>query len=228
MAFLLVSYDPDDVAIGERLRAAIGDMPPAEVAVIADVSPNTFRRWLKGEVAADAKSLAKIAEHFDKSLTWLLAGRGDPDVTGPAASSDDDYVSLPMLGATLSAGPGNVATGSGGHQASWKFPRELVQALGGPRGLHLLRVTGDSMEPDLSANDWVIVNTNRREGDGIFAVNLDREELLIKRVQSEGRFVRLISSNEAYQPIVIDRRDEGRELDVLGKIVWSTRTHGAS
>lgn len=217
---------PDDVAIGQRLRIAIGEMPVGEAAAVTGASANTFRRWMTGEVAADAKALAKIARACKVSLDWLLMGDVAGGASGPSAEGEEMFA-VPMESAAASAGAG--ATATEGRQADWMFPLAwLKRSFGRIDGLRLIRVVGDSMEPDLSDGDWVMFDRHRTElRDGLHAVLLD-DSLLVKRLQVEGRRVRLISRNPDYPPILLPAEEVDERLRVRGRVVWSSRVHAAS
>ena len=60
--------------LGERLAKTIGRISVNEAAAIAECSPNSFRRWLNGEVSANATCLGRIANHFSVSLDYLVMG----------------------------------------------------------------------------------------------------------------------------------------------------------
>lgn len=185
---------------------------------------NTLSNILSGDGEPGISKVAAIADKVGVSLDWVLTGRG-PGV--PSAAGGDELVQLPMLGATLSAGPGAVAA-TETVQATWPFPRSwLRRSFGHEDQLELLPVAGDSMEPELSDGDWVMVDLRRRDArDGLYAVRLE-ETLLVKRVQFIGRRVRLVSANPAYAPIDVDRV-EGLNFELIGRVVWTSKLHVAA
>lgn len=164
-----------------------------------------------------------IARALDVSLDWLIAGVGEGAVTW---DKGEDLVRIPLQDVSLAAGAGAEALDRPSHQADLVFPREwLTRSFGRIDGLRLLRVSGDSMEPELGDGDWAMIDRNRVElRDGIHGVRLD-DSLLVKRVQVEGRMVRLVSSNGRYEPILVDLQEDADRFDVIGRVVWSAKTH---
>lgn len=186
---------------------------------------NTLTNILTGDGEPAFSRIAGIAAKVGVSLDWVLTGRGTPGAAGAAGAEEEDLVRLPMLTPALSAGPGTAAGGSAA-QAEWAFPRAwLRRSFGHTDGLELLRVVGDSMEPELSEGDWVMIDRTRRDPrDGLHALRLE-DLLLVKRVQFQGRTIRLVSANRDYDPITIDRTDEAADLELIGPVVWSSKLH---
>ena len=88
----------------------------------------------------------------------------------------------------------------------------------------LLEVKGDSMfEKGILNGDYVVVarNVEVHSGD-IAAVRID-DEATVKMVYREGRHVRLMPANPAYEPIVLE--DDGRSIEVIGKVVGLIRSY---
>lgn len=67
-------HQDEDVAIGARIKAIMGDLSDPAAAGIAGCSVNTYRRWIKGTYAADAKALGRIARARGVTVEWLLSG----------------------------------------------------------------------------------------------------------------------------------------------------------
>lgn len=210
--------------VGARILDALGDRGLAWLSQASGVPNNTLRDYVRDGIRTADNGL-KIAAALGVSLDWLFTGRDGP----PSPAAEEDLVSLPMLTPSLSAGGGTEAAGRAVRQADWLFPRAwLRRSFGHDDQLELLRVQGDSMVPDLHDGDWVMVDRTRRDPrDGLYALRLD-DALLVKRIQFQGRTIRVVSSNPAYQPIDLDRQDESLDLEILGRIVWSSKVHVAA
>ncbi|HEX8224482.1 MAG TPA: XRE family transcriptional regulator [Allosphingosinicella sp.] len=209
----------------QRLKlAADGWGSQRKLAEQLGMHKNTLGNILAGDGDPGISRVAAIAAKVGVSLDWILTGRGQ----GVPSEADEDLVGLPMLTPTLAAGAGSIA-GDAATQALWRFPRSwLRRSFGHEDQLELLRVVGDSMQPELSDGDWVMVDRRRRDPrDGLYAVRLG-DALLVKRVQFQGRNIRLVSTNPAYEPIVVDRNDEAADLELLGAVVWSEKVHVAA
>lgn len=89
-----------------------------------------------------------------------------------------------------------------------------------PENLMMFKVVGDSMEPTISMNDWVIIDmANGREFyevDGIYLINID-DSIQIKRLHFRGtRGVDIISDNKEFPKL--NSRDDCDRVTILGKL----------
>src|SRR3546814_3221150 len=97
-------------------------------------------------------------------------------------------------------------------------------ALGNPRDLSVIRVTGDSMFPTLSDGDEILVDASDAAGrlrDGIYVLRVDGA-IMVKRlaVNPAGHDFTVTSDNPAYPPWT------GLDLNavtVIGRVVWMGR-----
>ena len=188
------------------------------------------RIWKEGTVPSPDK-LKCIAEHTGVTIDWLLTGegpmkRGDtcsllPTWTRTAAWTLDEFDYLPMTHAELSAGGGRVVLEEG-YKNRFAFRRDWLSRVGLNKSHAVLMVVrGDSMLPTLEDHDTVIVDLNRTRIDTghIYAVNIGDDLLSIKRLESLGRQVRIISDNKEYA--TYDR--DASEIRVIGQVVWFSR-----
>lgn len=188
---------------------------------------NTLSNILNGPGDPGISRVAAIAAKVGVSLDWILSGRA-AEVPPGANDAAEDLVRLPMLTPALSAGGGAEASGAT-RQADWLFPRSwLRRSFGHDDHLELVRVAGDSMLPDLQDGDWVMIDRRRRDPrDGLYALRLE-DTLLVKRLQFQGRTIRVVSSNPSYPPLELDRQDEALDLEIIGRVVWSSKVHVAA
>lgn len=158
----------------------------------------------------------KLARFFDVEEGELGAPKENYLMHG-GWSSDGDWVNVPRLALGASAGPGAVADGERAIGVL-SFSRSWLRDQGlDPAKLNAIVVTGDSMEPLLRDGDEILVDcTPRPLCDGVYVVRLD-DTLLVKRIDA-GRpdRIMLLSQNEIYPPIEVDRRD----VTVIGRVVW--------
>jgi phage repressor protein C with HTH and peptisase S24 domain len=89
-----------------------------------------------------------------------------------------------------------------------------------PDNLMMFKVVGDSMEPTISMNDWVIIDMangrNFYEVDGIYLINID-DTLQIKRLHFRGtKGIDIISDNEKF-PKLNSIKDCDR-VSIIGKL----------
>jgi phage repressor protein C with HTH and peptisase S24 domain len=110
--------------------------------------------------------------------------------------------------------------------AEWSMPEDLVRAHTTPgRRLALIRVEGNSMEPDYHPGERVLVDLSRRKPSppGEFVI-WDGMGLVLKRVElvpgSEPKRIRLISINPGYTPYEVDLDEHTIVARVIGKWQW--------
>lgn len=136
-------------------------------------------------------------------------------------SIEDEFALIPGYSIQVAAGSGTLP---GPEQATRKlaFRRKWLRF----RGLHekdlaLVFAKGDSMEPTISDNNTVMIDTSQRElRDGCIYVIRTNDHLIVKRIQTRlGSQVLLISDNAAYPPIEVNMGEPG-DLEVIGRVVW--------
>lgn len=179
--------------------------------------------------------LAKVAERFQTSADWLLFGDGsmrrgakEEQVAsqGRADGYEDDLIRIPMADAILSAGTGSLET-SGSLGREYAFRRDFIQRKGNPANMVLMRVSGDSMQPEVMNNDVVLLDQSKtRPHPGpIFAVGIE-DAIYLKRVDMLPGQIVLKSVNPAYDPIHIDMGEQTSEqFRVIGQVLWVGREY---
>ncbi|MFT4026888.1 MAG: S24 family peptidase [Novosphingobium sp.] len=138
-------------------------------------------------------------------------------VSGQEATRD--YVSIPRLALSASAGPGAFAGDEEPFGAFGVTPRWLREQGFDPRMLQAISVAGDSMDPILRDGDEILVDrTPRGLRDGIHVLRVDGA-LLVKRLEvgRPGLLV-LKSENPVYDPIELPPG----EVEVIGRVVWKS------
>jgi phage repressor protein C with HTH and peptisase S24 domain len=110
--------------------------------------------------------------------------------------------------------------------AEWSMPEDLVRAHTTPgRRLALIRVEGNSMEPDYHPGERVLVDLSRRKPSppGEFVI-WDGMGLVLKRVElvpgTNASRIRLISINPGYTPYEVDLDEHTIVARVIGKWQW--------
>lgn len=221
-----------NVEIGQRLREAVdGRLTFEQAANLAGVTPKTFSRWVNGHAGVDVASLLGLAPHLSVGLDYILTGANPPVVqalqTVPWKTGYEDSVAIELDDVEVSAGLGRHVDEQVRAESAWHFPRAWLQReFGNYKGLRLLKNVGDSMEPDIRDGEWLLVDHQRRPPpEGIYVVTLDGQ-LLVARVQLQGRYIVLKKSNPAYDPITIDQEDEGRSIRIVGQVRWAGKMMG--
>ena len=182
----------------------IGADPRAIVASPADIVASKVVHALgdlNGQFDVAAKTLGKVVD----------------------GATIDGLIRIPFHDISVSAGQGLLAMDRLEADGYWPMPvARLAEMSAAPEQLHLLPVKGDSMAPTLNDGDWVMIDRSRRDWvDGLYVARF-HDDLFVKRVQFEGRMIRLVSDNASYRTIEIPRDDEAdvAAFDLLGRVIW--------
>lgn len=219
--------DATYLAVLERLKAATGATSDQELAVKLNLSKQSI---------ADAKSrktvppawIPKTAQLFGVSTDWLFFGHGEErhDVGEVHDANDADLIMIPMVEAILSAGTGSLET-SGESERTYAFRRDFIQRKGNPKHMVLMRVRGDSMQPEIMNNDVVLLDQSKNQATPgpIFAVGFE-DAIYLKRIDFLPGKVILKSVNPEYPPVELDIRGQTEELfRVIGQVLWVGREY---
>ena len=144
----------------------------------------------------------------------------------PAGSEENiDVVMVPLVGARLAAGRGSLET-AGEVQSYFSFRSDWLCRKGDPDKMVLMKVCGDSMEPDIRHGDMVLVDQGKTQiyGHAIYAMGIN-EEIYVKQVETlPGGTLVLRSRNPEYEPIRVDLRgDLADSVRVIGRVIWCCR-----
>jgi len=138
---------------------------------------------------------------------------------------------IPEVRVEVSAGTGALAREFVSETALWHWPENMIRHEAGaePGDLRILRVRGNSMEPELRDGDRIVVDVSRRlPATGETFVLWDGIGLVVKHVEvvrgdavddDDPSRLRLISANPDYAPYSCLARD----AHILGKVVWVVR-----
>ncbi|WP_084645090.1 S24 family peptidase [Oceanobacter kriegii] len=192
------------------------------------ISEGTEPKW---------SNLVLIANAAGVNHEWLMVGTG-PKLRGDyqsgvdcvkeeepapyAADIADEYALIPGYSIQVSAGPGALA-GSEDVSRKLAFRRKWLNY----KGLHekdlvVVFAKGDSMEPTISDNNTIMVDTSDRSPqDGrMYVIRVDGH-LVVKRTSLvPGQGVLLISDNKDYPPNLVKFDGNMPDLEVIGRVVW--------
>lgn len=134
---------------------------------------------------------------------------------------------IPEVEVEASAGPGAFAEEFIAERARWFLPEGMIRYEGGaePSAIRVVRVRGESMEPELSEGDRLLVDTARRVPEtGEMFVLWDGSGLVVKRVEhllanGGAPELRLKSANREYA----DYTCLVEHMHIVGKVLWTVR-----
>ncbi len=79
-----------------------------------------------------------------------------------------------------------------------------------------IKVMGDSMLPTIPEDSTILIKRDSEVNEGSIGVFIVNNKPLLKRYKKQGEYVLLISDNNAYEPIIINKHDE---FFIVGKVI---------
>ena len=217
-------------SFGERLKKVRGGLTQAEFAALFGIPQVTLGNYERGRNEPRFDFIKQVCSRFEINVEWLLFGTGDKQESMghslAQSSCDVDLIMIPMVEARLSAGQGSLQT-DGNSERSYAFRSDFLHRKGNPDNMVLMRVSGDSMQPEILNNDVVLLDQSKTDilPGRIYAVGFE-EAIYLKRVDMLPGKVILKSANPAYPPVELDIRDQQRDaFRVIGQVLWSGREY---
>ena len=206
-------------------------MSQEEFARRIDVSKTAVGAYERDSSKPGADAILSICSHFGVEPRWLLTGNGPMKEGEGALSSelraelcDVDMVYVPLVEARISAGAGSFVTGAD-TEKRYGFRADFLSRKGQMSRMVLMRVEGDSMEPEIHHGDVVLIDQsqNQPRPGALFAVGVE-DLVYIKMIDTLPGKIILKSCNEAYLPLEIDARgDLADGIRIVGKAIWLGR-----
>ena len=214
-----------------RLMRAANIEKEAELARLLGINQSSIAAARKRQQVPPGW-IESIAEQFNVNANWLFFGTGEmnlgsmqmPFIEGKQC--DVDLIMVPMVEARLSAGLGSLQV-SGDSERSYAFRADFLHRKGNPKDMVLMRVEGDSMQPEIMDGDVVLLDQSKREIriGRIFAVGFE-EAIYLKRIDMLPGKVILKSVNPEYPPVELDIRGQAEDLlRVIGQVHWVGREY---
>jgi len=181
-----------------------------------------------GKQRVDHETLALVTRSLGIDANWLLSendenqGKVSHTPTPPPNDPSGEFVAIPRFDVEASAGFGSLVEAEVG-SGYYAYNRAFLERRGlNEDHLSVISVSGDSMEPELSDRDLILIATDQKEPRNgfMFAVYYDGQ-LFVKRVQRlPGNRLHLISANERYPPIIVDLETTS-DVRLVGRVVAS-------
>jgi len=205
----------------DRLKEAMDDLSigRTQLANVLGISYQAVRKVLLGESSGfDLENHNAACAFLGVRSEWLLSGKGPKHPEKPNfAPADVGVRRVPLLD-YVQAGQMTEASGSGIANES---AEHLLTAIVVSDSAFALRIKGNSMEPDFSEGDVVIIDPMEQPlpGDFVVAKNGDHEATFKKfrpRGISNGQEVfELVPLNEDYAPM----RSDQQHIEIIGTMV---------
>ena len=178
-------------------------MTQQEVANRLGITRQAYCNYEQGLREPEYTTLCRLAEVLHCPLGRLL---GYESQFEPAYGSR-----IPILG---------TVKGGFDRMAQQELEGYELAEVSSPEEYFFLRVTGDSMAPQIQEGDLMLIHSQDTiESGEVGVVLLENEEATVKRVVFSGRSVILQPFNNAYTPLVV----ESGSCRVLGRVVRTIR-----
>jgi phage repressor protein C with HTH and peptisase S24 domain len=218
----------EETVIDDAVKSRLSKLTKAwgtqdDLAEATGMSVSTLRKIIQGVTEPGFSKVVRLAQVLEVSLDEIAFGvsreSGDH-----ATFASEDLEPVPEYDLFASAGYGCEAldgppTGHMGFRKTW-----ITRRFGSVDSLAIIRVRGDSMEPELRDGDRVMIDMNQSSlGDGLFVLTHEGQAK-IKRVQlvAKNRLL-LLSSNPAYQPEEVRLLPDDSTFQIKGRAVWLGR-----
>lgn len=209
---------------------------------------SAMSRWIGGDRSPMVTDLVRLAELFQTDITTLVFGI-DATHTKPTRKIDSQTQELVNVIKQLNAAEKNKTIAFAQNLINSRttniklFPVQTVEAVAAGIGYSYGNnetvtyytsrddlknydiaslVSGDSMQPDIQNGDVILIQKDAPFISGqLYAVDYD-EKSYVKKVYFEKDNLRLVSTNEKYEDILIPLNTDNY-LNVVGRVVdWFT------
>ena len=195
-----IPSESDSNAILDRLLSGAGLHRDAQLAALLGVSPQAVSQARRKRKIPEGW-VVKVSQQCGLSMDWLMFGKGDESTPvashAPVASStsqastpagaavpDLDLLCIPLVAASLSAGVGSLQT-EADVLDYFAFRSDWLCRKGNPDKMVLMKVYGDSMEPEICHGDMALIDQSKQQiyPHTIYAVGVN-EEIYIKQIET--------------------------------------------
>lgn len=212
--------------LAQRLKVIMNEQGISQNALarMVGVTQPSIKKIIDGDTL-EPKKILEIANALGVSVEWLKTGKDNASDFSANMEEEKEgkhQVRIEVLNVYASAGNGEFLTGDlAGDIQAVEFESEYFYNLfqrASEKGLAIVNVKGDSMEPTLTSGDLLFVDTtlNCYQGDGLYVFSLG-ESLYVKRLQRAGRRLLVLSDNKFYEKWEIDASNE-YEFFIHGKV----------
>lgn len=212
--------------LAQRLKVIMNEQGISQNALarMVGVTQPSIKKIIDGDTL-EPKKILEIANALGVSVEWLKTGKDNASDFSANMEEEKEgkhQVRIEVLNVYASAGNGEFLTGDlAGDIQAVEFESEYFYNLfqrASEKGLAIVNVKGDSMEPTLTSGDLLFVDTtlNCYQGDGLYVFSLG-ESLYVKRLQRAGRKLLVLSDNKFYEKWEVDASNE-YEFFIHGKV----------
>ncbi len=198
------------------------------------ISQATFSKWKSERKCPSTEMLLKVASYFNVTVDYLLNGEEETSYSADAPLSYygadwEDKIKkgslFPIRGFSR-AGVPNLAIEDINYDDvnEWE---EITPDMAKTGKFFALHIKGDSMEPELTEKDIVIVRqqSDAETGDIVIA-KVNGDEACCKRIVKHKEGIALQSFNPAYSPMYFSNKEiVEKPVTIIGKVIESRRKY---
>ncbi|GAA5108896.1 XRE family transcriptional regulator [Orbus sasakiae] len=212
--------DTGIIEFKDRLALAQEGMSGNAFAKKVGMSEAVIRDYLSGKTYPSLNRLALIAKKCDVPIEWLATGKGECRL-----SSNNDLQKIIYIPAYQRHSAKSQIDDNKGVKNSvidslpfdlscLKYHEFKIE------DLYVYWAKGDSMSPTISDNDTLVLNTaNVTPFDGYIYIIQYGDSLSVKRIQNHGKYFLLLSDNEKYPSIQIDKACSENDFKIIGRVI---------
>lgn len=227
----------------DRMRQVTNSKTDAQLAKYLELKSNSAISTWKARNRIPYPECHNISQRENIDFGWLITGKQSGASIFPSplignvvaesqpayapASMSNNVVTISEYDQRLSAGMGTTPNNTEQPVNHRYFDKSILAELGvKAENIKLLKVMGDSNEPDLKDKDLVMVDVSKKQPNEVcfFAIRLEGE-LFVKSIQRDGKGnLLLVSKNKFYLPIEINSEQPPTDFEIIGMVVWNARS----
>ncbi|QNT78398.1 XRE family transcriptional regulator [Entomobacter blattae] len=206
----------DNSSPSQRLEKAMiaAGLNDPQLASALNTTKQTIFKLRHGKTSLSSHWAKRISAVLNVSPSYLM-GIDQPTTTKESISQGTESALIPEYDCSLK----NINT------SNWVIPLEYIKSFTNSSSLIILKVEGDSMEPDYYSGEKVLVDLSKNipSPPGIYAI-WDGYTVILKRLEiilsSDPTVVKISSINPAYSSYNKKLDEITIKGRVIGKWVW--------
>jgi phage repressor protein C with HTH and peptisase S24 domain len=198
----------------------IKELTQKELAKLAGVSSTSIAMWERRETEPKIGNVEALAKALSITIEALTSGNQEaPNEQPRVVDLTDTSQFYPIQRVTYKASAGvtgYAVESSDRNLPPIYFPKSFYDKRNlKPKDLETIRVSGDSMEPSLYDDDWVIINKKSRkpQDETVFVLNYEGE-IVVKRLVKQGSDWIATSDNRKYRDKVLTEN-----CKIIGEVI---------
>lgn len=198
----------------QRLSLALANanMIPQELSNASGVNKASISQYLNGSHSPSNLSSGKMARILKVNPLWLMGF--DVPMVEATSPHTTQGVTVKVLGRVAAGIPIEAITDIVDEE-------EISEELAKTGEFFGLKISGDSMEPDIHNGDTVIVRKQEdAESDEIVIALVNGNDGVCKRLKKYNDSIALISLNPNYEPMYFNQEEISKKpVQIVGKVV---------